>query len=143
MAHLFVRLIQLVCRRDVDPGENLKLLLATTKATLVKIEHIEFVIDEILKLKSCNVHTVSTILSFVSICYSSQLSPDIKADVYEKLVSVLADSNEQQNYHYICQLSATAMRVAASNNDSEEASGIRAKRHSLSFLVFHSTKTNL
>ena len=126
MAHLFVRLIQLICRRDVEPGENLKLLLATTKTTLIKTEHIEFIIDETLKLKSCNVHTVSTILSFVCICYSSQLSSEIKTDVYQKLVSFLADSNEQQNYHYICQLSATAMRVAASNIDAEEASGILA-----------------
>ena len=39
-----------------------------------------------------------------------------------KLVSFLAIPSESKTYHYICQLSATAMRVAANQGDTAEAS---------------------
>ena len=42
------RLIKSISRVDCKPGDNLKMLLTVTKATLKNINHISFIVEEIL-----------------------------------------------------------------------------------------------
>ena len=67
-----------------------------------------------------NVHTIATILSFIAICYASQLAQSTKSAIYAKLVTFL-EKNKNGEQHYICQLGATAMRVAQKQGDEDEA----------------------
>ena len=74
-------------------------------------------------MKDINGHTAATVLSFLSISYYDRLGRVTVERIYRRLVDFLEDDKQKSNHHYICKLSETAMRVAASQNNE-----IHAKR---------------
>ena len=118
-------------------GECLKQLLAVMKHTVTREEHVNFIVDQILvtinlkekkhlfyfikRLKKCNVHTISSILSFIAICYAAQLSNFKKSQIYSKLVTFLDKAKDANESRYICQLGARAMQVAQKQANCDEA----------------------
>ena len=108
----------------MEQGDDcLKQLLTCMKHTVTSRKHVNFIVDAILRFDDddkYNLHTIATILSFIAICYASQLAQSTKSAIYAKLVTFL-EKNKSGEQHYICQLGATAMRVAQKQGDEDEA----------------------
>ena len=99
VSRFILRLVKLIGTLNMEQGDGcLKQLLTCMKHTVTSREHVNFIVDAILRFDDddkYNVHTIATILSFIDICYASQLAQSTKSAIYAKLVTFLRQNKKR------------------------------------------------